>query len=149
MGNNNNVSPFKPGFTTSSSLSTRSTLLSQTIDGSYQPKDTMWDRLTRSIYPSGKLSVTGAGPSRKNNPGLQRDLDYIQSIYDVLGMEFSGGMGESFKASPFTKGSFVVPLGKATISGDYEKRRTGHGFRNFDWNFGISVPLNLKRGKRR
>jgi len=27
--------------------------------------------------------------------------------------------------------------------------RSGHGFRNYDWNVGISVPLDFKFGKKR
>ena len=136
-------------FTTSPSLEMRALAQNRALNGGYQKSSTMWNQVTRGRYPSGKMKVIGSSSAGKKDPGLQSDLDYMQSIYDVLGMKFSGGMGESFKASPFTKGSFAFPVGKATISGDYEKRRTGHGLRNYDFNVGISVPLDLKWGKKR
>jgi len=136
-------------FTTSPSLAMRALAQSRALDGGYQKSSTMWNQVTRNRYPSGKMKVIGSASSRERDPGLQGDLAYMQSIYDVLGMKFSGGMGESFKASPLTKGSFAFPVGKATISGDYERRRSGHGLRNYDFNIGVSVPLNLKWGKKR
>jgi len=136
-------------FTTSPSLEMRALAQSRALDGGYQRSSTMWNQVTRGRYPSGKMKVIGSSSAGKKDPGLQSDLAYMQSIYDVLGMKFSGGMGESFKASPFTKGSFAFPIGKATVSGDYERRRSGHGLRNYDFNVGISVPLDLKWGKRR
>ena len=136
-------------FTTSPSLEMRALAQSRALDGGYQRSSTMWNQVTRGRYPSGKMKVIGSSSAGKKDPGLQSDLAYMQSIYDVLGMKFSGGMGESFKATPFTKGSFAFPIGKATVSGDYERRRSGHGLRNYDFNVGISVPLDLKWGKRR
>ena len=135
-------------FTTSPSLAMRALAQSRALDGGYQKSSTMWNQVTRNRYPSGKMKVIGSASSRERDPGLQGDLSYMQSIYDLLGMRFTGGGGsESFKATPFTKGSFAFPIGKATISGDYEKRRTGHGLRNYDFNIGVSVPLNLKWGR--
>ena len=107
----------------------------------------MWSQVTRNRYPSGKMKVVGSSSSKKD-PGLQSDLDYMQSIYDVLGMKFSGG-GSNVKVNPFSKGSFAFPIGKAAVRGNYEKMRSGHGFRNYDWNVGISVPLDFKWGKRK
>ena len=136
-------------FTTSPSLAMRALAQSRALDGGYQKSSTMWNQVTRNRYPSGKMKVIGSSSSRKHDPGLQGDLSYMQSIYDLLGMQFTGGGEESFKATPFTRGSFAFPVGKATISGDYERRRSGHGLRNYDFNIGVSVPLNLKWGKRK
>ena len=136
-------------FTTSPSLEMRALAQSRALDGGYQRSSTMWNQVTRGRYPSGKMKVIGSSSAGKKDPGLQSDLDYMQSIYDVLGMKFSGGMGESFKASPFTKGSFAFPVGKAAISGSYERMRSGLGLRNYDFNVGISVPLDFKFGKKR
>ena len=151
--NSNNPKSFTsyPGssFTSSPSLAMRALAQSRALDGGYQKTSTMWNQVTRNRYPSGKMKVIGSSSSRKYDQGLQSDLRYMQSIYDFLGMKFSGGVGESLRASPFTKGSFAFPVGKSMISGNYEKMRSGQGFRNYDWNVGISVPLDLKWGKRR
>jgi len=136
-------------FTTSSSLEMRALAQSRALDGGYQRSSTMWNQVTRGRYPSGKMKVIGSSSEGKKDPGLQSDLDYMQSIYDVLGMKFSGGGRESFKANPFNKGSFAFPIGKSTISGNYERMRSGHGLRNYDFNVGISVPLDFKFGKKR
>ena len=154
MPNGNNspkTSTSYPGssFTTTPSLEMRALAQSRALNGGYQKSSTMWNQVTRGRYPSGKMKVIGSSSAGKKDPGLQSDLDYMQSIYDVLGMKFSGGMGESFKASPFTKGSFAFPIGKAAISGSYERKRSGLGLRNYDFNIGVSVPLDFKFGKRR
>tara|TARA_R110002020_G_C16195761_1_gene765845 strand:+ start:211 stop:672 length:462 start_codon:yes stop_codon:yes gene_type:complete len=135
-------------FSKSPSLEMRALAQSRALDGGYQKTSSMWSQVTRNRYPSGKMKVVGSSSSKKD-PGLQSDLDYMQSIYDVLGMQFSGGGRESFKANPFNKGSFAFPVGKSTISGNYERKRSGHGLRNYDFNIGLSVPLDFKFGKRR
>jgi len=134
-------------FSTSPSLEMRSLAQSKSLDGGYQKTSSMWSQVTRNRYPSGKMKVIGSSSSKKD-AGLQSDLDYMQSIYDVLGMKFSGG-GSNVKANPFSKGSFAFPMGKAAVRGNYERKRSGHGLRNYDWNVGISVPLDFKFGKKR
>lgn len=154
MPNGNNspkTSTSYPGssFTTTPSLEMRALAQSRALNGGYQKSSTMWNQVTRGRYPSGKMKVIGSSSAGKKDPGLQSDLDYMQSIYDVLGMKFSGGGRESFKANPFNKGSFAFPVGKAAISGNYERKRSGYGLRNYDFNVGISVPLDFKFGKKR
>ena len=129
-------------FTTSSSLEMRALAQSRALDGGYQRSSTMWNQVTRGRYPSGKMKVIGSSSAGKKDPGLQSDLDYMQSIYDVLGMKFSGGMGESFKANPFTKSSFAFPTGKSMVSDSYERMRPDHGLRSYDWNVGYMPPNN-------
>ena len=136
-------------FSKSPSLEMRALAQSRALDGGYQKTSSMWSQVTRNRYPSGKMKVIGSSSAGKKDPGLQSDLDYMQSIYDVLGMQFSGGGGESFKANPFNKGSFAFPVGTSTISGNYERKRSGHGLRNYDFNIGLSVPLDFKFGKKR
>ena len=146
---NNNPRSFTsyPGSSssTTSSLEMRALAQTRALNGGYQKSSSMWNQITRNRYPSGKMKVIGSSKSRENDPGLKSDLDYMQSIYDVLGMKFSSGGG----SSPFSKGSFAFPVGKAKISGHYEKMRSGQGLRNYDWNVGVSVPIDFKFGKRR
>ena len=134
-------------FSTTPSLEMRALTQSRALDGGYQKSSTMWNQVTRNRYPSGKMKVAGSSSSRKRDSGLQSDLRYMQSIYDVLGMQFSAG-ANPLKATPFTKGSFAFPVGKTTISGNYEKMRTGHGLRNYDFNIGIDVPIDFFKRKR-
>ena len=154
-GDNNKASPRPtsfPGssFVTSPSIAMRALAQTRALDGGYQKSSTMWNQVTKNRYPSGKMKVLNASSRRKEDIGLQQDLDYIQSIYDLLGMSITGGWGEGITASsPFTKGSVAFPVGKAMISGDYEKMRVGEGLRNYDWNIGIDIPLDLFKRKRR
>ena len=124
MPNGNNspkTSTSYPGssFTTTPSLEMRALAQSRALNGGYQKSSTMWNQVTRGRYPSGKMKVIGSSSAGKKDPGLQSDLDYMQSIYDVLGMQFSGGDSRHLKSSPFSKGSFLSHIGKSRISSDY------------------------------
>ncbi len=150
--NSNNPKSFTsyPGssFTSSPSLAMRALAQSRALDGGYQKTSTMWNQVTRNRYPSGKMKVIGSSSSRKYDQGLQEDLQYMKSIYDLLGMKFSGGNEGSLKVAPFSKGRFLFPVGRAMISGNYEKMRSGQGFRNYDWNVGVDIPLDYFKRKR-
>ena len=73
-------------FSKSPSLEMRALAQSKSLDGGYQKTSSMWSQVTRNRYPSGKMKVIGSSSSKKD-AGLQSDLDYMQSIYDVLGMK--------------------------------------------------------------
>ena len=137
---------------TSPSIAMRALAQTRALDGGFQKSSTMWNQVTRNRYPSGKMKVMNASSRRKEDVGLKEDIDYMQSIYDLLGMQFSGGWEKGglnvSASSPFTKGSFGFPVGKAMISGDYEKIRSGQGLRNYDWNIGIDIPFDLFKRKR-
>ena len=157
MPEGNNIPKTSPSFSGASSVSSPSLVMralaqSRALDGGFQKSSTMWNQVTRNRYPSGKMKVINASSRKKEDVGLQEDIDYMQSIYDLLGMQFSGGLekgGLSVSASsPFTKGSFGFPVGKSMISGDYEKVRSGQGLRNYDWNIGIDIPFDLFKRKR-
>tara|TARA_R100001480_G_scaffold63216_1_gene75536 strand:- start:430 stop:906 length:477 start_codon:yes stop_codon:yes gene_type:complete len=158
MPEGNNIPKTSPSFSGASSVSSPSLVMralaqSRALDGGFQKSSTMWNQVTRNRYPSGKMKVIGSSSSRKKDIGLQEDMDYMQSIYDLLGMQFSGGWGKGglnvSASSPFTKGSFGFSAGKAMISGDYEKVRSGEGLRNYDWNIGIDIPIDFFKRKRR
>ena len=111
---------------TSPSLSLRTMSKLNALDGSYQPKSTMWNGVTKSVYPQSKMKV--------NQPG--NALMVAKSMYNLLGLQHNQNKNV---IEPFRKGSFRIPFkGGTSLYGSYNKRDRNGGY---DWNVGLSVPI--------
>ncbi len=107
---------------TSPSLSLRTMSKLNALDGSYQPKSTMWSGVTKSIYPQGKMKLNA--------------LSVAKSMYNLLGVHYNPKQNV---IEPFGRGSFRIPLkGDTSFYGSYKKRRRNGGY---DWKLGVSVPI--------
>jgi hypothetical protein len=111
---------------TSPSLSLRTMSKLNALDGSYQPKSTMWSGITKSVYPQSKM--------RAKQPG--NALMVAKSMYNLLGFQYNKNQNV---IEPFRKGGFRIPLkGDTSLYGSYNKRRRNG---DYDWNVGVSVPI--------
>ena len=111
---------------TSPSLSLRTMSKLNALDGSYQPKSTMWSGITKSVYPQSKM--------RAKQPG--NALMVAKSMYNLLGFQHNKNQNV---IEPFRKGGFRIPLkGDTSFYGSYKKGRRNGGY---DWNIGVSVPI--------
>ena len=114
------------GAVTSPSLSLRTMSKLNALDGSYQPKSTMWNGVTKSMYPQGKMKVGQPGNA----------LMVAKSMYNLLGLQHNQNKNV---IEPFRKGSFRIPFkGGTSLYGSYKKRHRNGGY---DWNVGVSVPI--------
>ena len=113
-------------FVTSPSLSLRTMSKLNALDGSYQPKSTMWSGVTKNIYPQGKMK----------DKQSRNALAVAKSMYNLLGLGYSPSKNV---IEPFRKGSFNIPFkGGSSLYGSYNKRRRNGGY---DWKLRVSVPI--------
>jgi len=110
---------------TSPSLSLRTMSKLNALDGSYQPKSTMWNNLTKSIYPQGKIKVKQPVDA----------LTVAKSMYNLLGFQYNKNKNV---LEPFNKGKLNISFkGGASLRGSYNKRRYG----GYNWKLKASVPI--------
>jgi len=115
-----------PSAVGSPSLSMRTMSKLNSLDGSYQPKSTMWSGVTKNIYPQGKRQV--------DNPSTSEVI--AKSMYSLLGLQYNPSKN---LIEPFRRGSVEIPLKNDTrLRASYNKPPRQS---NYNWNVEISVPI--------